>query len=87
MTGLCVALAAIPATAAQPANVGADPSVLRQVHREEQRRLERARRNCEANHGTDCETAAGLREWLLLERSRAEAVLDRMLPPSSPGAR
>ena len=95
LTGLCIALAAIPAAAGEPANVGADPPVLRQVQREEQlrarqeaqRRLERARRNCEANRGTDCDTAAGLREWLLLERSRAEAVLDRVLPPSSPSAR
>lgn len=94
LTGLCIALAAIPAAAGQPANVGADPSVLRQVQREEQlraqqeaqRRLERARRNCEANRGTDCE-GVGLREWVLLERSRAEAVLDRVLPSSSAGAR
>lgn len=95
LTGLCIALAAIPAAAGQSANVGADASVLRQVQREEQlraqqqaqRRFERARRNCEANRGTDCETAAGLREWLLFERSRAEAVLDRVVPPSSRSAR
>lgn len=95
LSGLCIALAAIPAAAGQPANIGAGPSVLQQVQREErgraqqeaQRRLERARRNCETNRGTDCETAAGLREWLLLERSRAEAVLDRVLPLSSPSAR
>lgn len=78
MCGLCIAIAAITA-GAQPANMQADPSVLQQMQREEQRRaqqeqqrrLERARRNCEANRGTDCDTAEGLREWLLLERSRA----------------
>lgn len=94
MCGLCIATAAITA-GAQPANTGADPSVLQQIQREEQRRaqqeqqrrLERARQNCEANRGTDCDTAEGLREWLLLERSRAEAVLDRVLPPPGQAAR
>lgn len=94
MCGLCIAAAAITA-GAQPANTGADPAVLQQIQREEQRRaqqeqqrrLERARQNCDANRGTDCDTAEGLREWLLLERSRAEAVLDRVLPPPDQAAR
>lgn len=88
LAGLCIVAAAAPARA-QPANMGADPLVLQQLQREEQRRaqqdeqrrLERARQNCEANRGTDCSTAEGLREWRLLERSRAEAVLDRVVPP------
>ncbi len=84
LTGLFIALTATPAAAQQPANVGAHPSVLqreeqRRAQQEAQQRLERARQNCQANRGTDCETAAGLREWLLLERSRAEAVLDRVI--------
>lgn len=95
LTGLFIALTATPAAAQQPANVGANPSVLQRVQREEQRRaqqeaqqrLERARQNCQANRGTDCETAAGLREWLLLERSRAEAVLDRAMPAPAQAAR
>lgn len=50
-----------------------------------QRRLDRARENCNANRGVDCDTPQGLQEWLALERSRAEAVLDRMAvpPPAS----
>jgi hypothetical protein len=32
---------------------------------------------CKANRGVDCESAEGLKEWLLLERSRREAVRDR----------
>src|SRR6266853_1342640 len=48
-----------------------------------QRRLQRARDNCNANHGVDCDSEQGLQEWLLLDRTRAEAVLDRVIPPAS----
>lgn len=37
-------------------------------------RVERAKERCKLNHGVDCETAQGLKEWLLLDRSRKEAV-------------
>lgn len=37
-------------------------------------RVERAKERCKLNHGVDCETAQGLKEWLLLERSRKEAI-------------
>src|SRR5262245_33470754 len=53
---------------------------------QQQRQLERARERCNANRGVDCDTPNGLQEWLLLERSRAEAVLDRVAPSSSAGA-
>ena len=43
-------------------------------------RIQRARDKCVANRGTDCDTMEGLQEWLLLDRSRAEAVLDRIEP-------
>jgi hypothetical protein len=39
-------------------------------------RVERAKERCRLNHGVDCETAQGLQEWLLLDRSRNEAVRD-----------
>jgi hypothetical protein len=52
---------------------------------EEQKRIERARQTCIANRGVDCDTPQGLQEWLMLERTRAEAVLDRLLPrPEQP---
>jgi type II secretory pathway pseudopilin PulG len=51
-----------------------------------QRRKERARANCIANRGVDCDSDEGLQEWLILERSRAEAVLDRINPPASSSA-
>lgn len=73
-----------------------DRAQLEQAHREEalraeqdaQRRLERARQNCAASRGVYCNSPEGLREWLLLERSRAEALLDRVYPleSSSSGA-
>jgi hypothetical protein len=50
------------------------------IQAEQARRLERAAEQCRANRGVDCETPAGLQEWLLNDRSRAEAVLDRIAP-------
>jgi hypothetical protein len=53
------------------------------AQQELERRKERARANCIANRGVDCDSPEGLQEWLILERSRAEAVLDRVIPGSS----
>jgi hypothetical protein len=47
---------------------------------EQQRRMERAAEQCNLHRGTDCVTPQGLQEWLLNDRSRAEAVLDRIAP-------
>ena len=52
-----------------------------QAQAEQQRRIEQAAEKCRANRGTDCDTLEGLQEWLLLDRSRADAVLDRVYPP------
>lgn len=52
-----------------------------QVQAYQQERLERARERCVEQRGVDCDTAEGLQEWLLLDRTRAEAVLDRVIPP------
>src|SRR4051812_18112256 len=48
--------------------------------REAESRVQRARERCIANRGGDCDTMEGLQEWLLLDRSRADAVLDRIAP-------
>lgn len=99
-----MSLAALPAAAqrASPSPVQQSGSLLEQVQKERaartqqqiQQRRDRARENCIANRGLDCDTDAGLQEWLILERSRAEAVLDRISPEeaasagaSRPGAR
>ena len=97
--GLALLLFAVFASSAVPAMAqytGRDRAQLEQAHREEalraeqdaQRRLERARQNCVASRGVDCDSPEGLREWLLLERGRAEALLDRIYPleSSSSGA-
>jgi hypothetical protein len=53
-------------------------------------RRDRAQERCRANRGVDCDTAEGLKEWNLLERSRREAVSEgsrRRLPAPQPPAR
>ena len=57
-----------------------------QAQAEQQKRIDQARDRCIANRGADCDTLEGLREWLLLDRSRAEAVLDRVYPNASGGS-
>jgi hypothetical protein len=85
-----VALAAAFPVLAQQSTVPRDLELIRQAQQEQayraqleqQRRTERARANCIANRGVDCDSDEGLQEWLILERSRAEAVLDRVNPPT-----
>jgi hypothetical protein len=57
-----------------------------QAQAAQQRHVEQARDRCIANRGTDCDTLEGLREWLLLDRSRSDAVLDRISPNASVGS-
>jgi aminoglycoside phosphotransferase (APT) family kinase protein len=45
-------------------------------------RADRAKERCRLNHGVDCDTPDGLKEWLLLERSREEAVRDGSRHPT-----
>jgi len=49
-------------------------------------RADRAKERCRLNHGVDCDTPEGLKEWLLQERSREEAVRagSRRLRPTTP---
>lgn len=42
--------------------------------KEAEAQASRAQERCRANRGVDCETPAGLQEWQLQERSRAQAV-------------
>jgi hypothetical protein len=66
-----VPASAEPITDPQRANAAA-------LQAAQQRRVEAAREQCLAHRGPDCDTMAGLREWMLLDRSRADAVLDRI---------
>jgi hypothetical protein len=56
----------LPAAAQQPQ---ADDQTIEDPALQRERAIER----CNANRGADCETDAGLAEWLLQERSRDEA--------------
>jgi hypothetical protein len=85
---ICAAAAAAFAGPAGAQFTDRDREVLEQAQRDRalmaqrdwEQRVQRARERCLANHGVDCDTMEGLQEWLLLERSRAEAVLDRVAP-------
>jgi hypothetical protein len=57
-----------------------------QAQAAQQSRIDQAREKCIANRGTDCDSLQGLQEWLLQDRSRADAVLDRVYPPAVPGS-
>src|SRR6266853_587306 len=52
-----------------------------------EQRADRAKERCRLNHGVDCDTPEGLKEWLLQERSRQEAIRDgsRRRPATRPG--
>ena len=45
-----------------------------------------ARARCIEQRGVDCVTEQGLQEWLLLDRTREQAVLDTLRPPALPSA-
>jgi hypothetical protein len=51
-----------------------------------EQQVKRAKERCRLNRGVDCETSEGLKEWLLYERSRDEAIRDgsRHLLPATP---
>jgi len=51
-----------------------------------EQQAKRAKERCRLNRGVDCETPEGLKEWLLYERSRDEAIRDgsRHLLPAQP---
>jgi hypothetical protein len=54
----------------------------------QQERRERARTRCIEQRGVDCDTEEGLQEWLLLEQSREQTLLNRygITVPSAPSA-
>ncbi len=62
-------LASAPVAAQTQTPKGGHPTIKNQ-------RVDHAKKRCRLNHGVDCDTPGGLKEWLLLERSRKEAVRD-----------
>jgi hypothetical protein len=69
---LAIALAVLvfAPVAAQTQNSPSDRAAAKQ------QRVDRAKERCRLNHGVDCDTPEGLKEWLLQERSRQEAIRD-----------
>ena len=57
-----------------------------QLQAAQQSRIDQAREKCIANRGVDCDSLQGLQEWLLQDRSRSDAVLDRISPLDVPGS-
>jgi aminoglycoside phosphotransferase (APT) family kinase protein len=69
---LAIALAVLMSApvAAQTQNSASDRAAAKQ-----QQRVDRAKERCRLNHGVDCDTPEGLKEWLLQERSRQRSGL------------
>lgn len=86
----CLALgygAFVPAQAADPIA----PKIVDKKKNAAAEQRERAIARCHENRGVDCETAEGLKEWILLERpisdeERARAAGARRARSSAPGA-
>lgn len=76
LTALLLAALALPA-AADNTLTDRDREILAAQQRLQQERRERARARCIEQRGADCDTDQGLQEWLLLEMSREEALLNR----------
>jgi hypothetical protein len=49
-----------------------------------EQQVDRAKERCRQNRGVHCDTPEGLKEWVLQERSRQEAIRDRRRP-TEPG--
>ena len=86
-----VALLAILVASALPAYAentltDRDREIIAQHQRMRQVAVERARVRCVEQRGVDCATEEGLREWLMLELTREDAVLDRIAPRPLPSS-
>jgi hypothetical protein len=79
---LLLGLTAVPA-AAENTLTDRDRQVLSQQQQVRQAQIERARGRCIEQRGADCDTVEGLREWMLLDRTREEAVLDQVRPSTA----
>ena len=82
---IVAALAAASAPAlAENTLTDRDRALIAQQQQARQIVLERARQRCVEERGVDCTTEQGLQEWVILDRSREAAVLDRVSPLAMP---
>ena len=76
LPALLFSLAAAAQSIPEGGGYGRDRQLDRPSRPERTDRASKARERCRADRGIDCESAKGLREWELLERSRQDAVRD-----------
>jgi hypothetical protein len=81
---MLLAFTAVPAFA-ENLLTDRDRQALAQQQRLREAQLERARARCVEQRGVDCDTVQGLQEWMLIDRTREEAVLDQVRLPSGLG--
>ena len=76
---LLLGFTAVPALAENQLS-DRDRQVLAQQQRVREAQLQRARTRCIEQRGVDCNSVQGLQEWMMLDRTREEAVLDQIRP-------
>jgi type II secretory pathway pseudopilin PulG len=83
---LCILAAASLPALAENQLTDRERSILVQQQQQREVILARAKQRCIEQRGVDCDTEQGLQEWVLLERSRESAVLDRITPLPVPSS-
>ena len=83
---LVVALAAALPAAAENQLTEREREMLARQQQARDAATARARERCVEQRGVNCDTEQGLQEWLLLDRSREAAVLDRVSPLPVPSS-
>jgi hypothetical protein len=86
---MAMAAAALPALAENQLT-DRERQLIAQQQARRQAMYDAARARCIEQRGVDCVSEEGLQEWLLLDRTREQAVLDTVrpitVPPAAPGA-
>ena len=87
LLAMALAAAALPALA-QTQLTEREREMLARQQQQRDAMYAAARARCIEQRGVDCNTEQGLQEWLLLDRSREQAVLDNIRPgvPTPPSA-
>jgi hypothetical protein len=79
LLAMALAAAALPALA-QTQLTEREREMLARQQQQRDQMYAAARARCIEQRGVDCDTEQGLQEWLLLNRSREQAVLDNLRP-------
>jgi hypothetical protein len=82
---LAVLVASFPALAENQLTER-ERAILAQQQQQRDAVFARAKERCIEQRGVDCVTEQGLQEWIILDRSREAAVLDRISPLPVPSS-